>query len=619
MVKLLTFTHQLINMKQIFTSLLLLCSAVAFSQKTTTDKRFAGLDTAFARVLKDWKAAGFAVAVVEKNKVIYSQGFGYKDYESKIPVTPNTLFAIGSCTKAFTASLLGLLEKDGQVDFDKPVKTYLPALNFFNNDMNNNVTLRDMMSHRTGVARYDYSWYYFQSASRDTLMQRVQFMEPSEPLRKKWQYNNFMFLLQGMVAEKLSGRTWEQNIQDKILTPLGMTNTTVDLAGWLKNKDISKGYDVLNDSIPEKMDYYDISGMAPAGSINSSVNDMAKWLTVWINSGKYAGKEILPSPYVAEAISSQMVIGGGAPGKENPGIYLSNYGLGWMISSYRGHYYVEHGGNIDGFSASTGFFPSDSIGIVVLSNQNGSVVPRIVRNLIADRLLGLKYKDWESDVYNVYREGQSKAKEAKKTGVSSRKYGTSPSHKPTEYAGIYTSPGGESFELEVRQDSMFMHLPRTSLYLKHYHYDIFNVWDKGDIKKNDTSNTDGLKITFLTGETGDISAATIPLERPGPIKFTRQPKTPPVPRDSLEKYTGNYDLMGQTIRCYIKNENKLFVFIAGQPEYELLPVEKDKFRIKILPGYHVKFNSDGKGAITEVVFLQPDGTYTAKKLPEEKK
>ena len=606
-------------MKQIITILFLLCNCMAFSQKQLSDKRFAGLDTAFARVLKDWKAAGFSVAVVEKNKVIYSQGFGYKDYEAKTPVTANTLFAIGSCTKAFTASLLGLLEKDGQVDFDKPVRTYLPALHFFNDEMNNHVTLRDMMSHRTGVARYDYSWYYFQSASRDTLMQRVQFMEPSEPLRKKWQYNNFMYLLQGVVTEKLTGRSWEQNIQDKILTPLGMTNTTVDLAGWLKNNDISKGYGVLNDSVPEKLDYYDISGMAPAGSINSSANDMAKWLTVWINSGKYAGKEILPSPYVSEAISSQMVIGGGVPGKENPGIYLANYGLGWMISSYRGHYYVEHGGNIDGFSASTGFFPSDSIGIVVLSNQNGSVVPRIIRNLIADRLLGLKYKDWESEIYNTYRAGQVKSKEAKKTGVSSRKYGTRPSHNLAEYAGIYTSPGGESFELEVRHDSLYMQLPKKKFYLPHYHYDIFNMWDSDDIRKNDSTNTEGLKISFLTGETGDISAATIPLELPGPIKFTRQAKTAPLSRDSLEKYTGNYDLQGQIVRCYIKNDTKLFVFLAGQPEYELQSTGNNKFNIKILPGYTVKFNTDGKGQVTEVVFLQPNGTYTARKVPEEKK
>ncbi len=203
------------------------------AQDRSDDPRFTGLDTAFERIMKDWKAAGFAVAVVEKNKVIYARGFGYKDWEKKAPVTTNTQFAIGSCTKAFTAALIGLLARDGKVDIDKPVKNYLPALNFYNNEMNNNVTLRDMMSHRTGVSRYDYSWFFFPSRSRDTLMQRVQYMEPSEPLRRKWQYNNFMYLLQGAVAEKITGKSWEDNIREKFFKPLGMNNSTVSLAEWI--------------------------------------------------------------------------------------------------------------------------------------------------------------------------------------------------------------------------------------------------------------------------------------------------------------------------------------------------------------------------------------------------
>ncbi len=359
-------------MKFTFTFLLSLFSLAMVAQKTSKTKdRFAGIDTAVARILKDWKAAGFAVAVVEKNKVVYAKGFGYKDWEAKEPVTTNTQFAIGSCTKAFTAALLGLLVKDGKVDLDKPVKTYLPDLNFYNDDMNDNVTLRDMMSHRTGVSRYDYSWYYFPTSSRDSLMKRMQYMEPSEPLRRKWQYNNFMYLLQGMVTEKMTGKSWEDNIRERIFKPLGMTNSNVGLAEWVKAADIAKGYRVKDESFISKTDYYDISGMAPAGSINSSVNDMSKWLMAWINAGKFEGKEVLPSSYLAEAMSSQMVVAGALPSAERPDVHMSNYGLGWSLLSYRGHYRVEHGGNIDGFSASTSFFPSDSIGIVVLVNQDG--------------------------------------------------------------------------------------------------------------------------------------------------------------------------------------------------------------------------------------------------------
>ncbi len=594
---------------------MLTLTCFAQKQKAAINHRFAGLDTAFARVLKDRKAAGFAIAVVEKDKVIYSKGFGYKDWETKTPVTDNTLFAIGSCTKAFTASLIGLLNKDGKVELDKPVRTYLPALTFYNNDMNNNVTLRDMMCHRTGVSRYDYSWYFFPSRSRDTLMQRLQYMEPSEPLRQKWQYNNFMFMLQGLVVEKLIGKSWEDNIREKLFQPLAMNNSNVSLAEWIKNKDIAVGYNVKHDSIINKTDYYDISGMAPAGSINSSVSDMAKWLMLWINGGKYQGKEILPSQFVTEAISSQMVIDAGLPLKDRADMHMANYGFGWFLSSYRGHYRVEHGGNIDGFSASTCFFPSDSIGIVVLCNQNGSQVPGTIRNLIADRMLGLTYRDWETTLYSADTAGNAKAKEAMKTVTSNRKTGTKTSHPLNDYTGVFTSAGKESFELQLKSDSLFMLTPNNKLWLRHYHYDVFDLLDKDDMQENDTNNTGSIKIMFRMDESGNITSATIPLEGPvKPIVFTKGAKAKVVSKDSLQKYTGDYMLSGTTVKVYIKGENTLYVFVPGQPEYELVPTDKDKFNLKIISGYSVQFTSNTKGEVTEMMFIQPNGTFKAAKV-----
>lgn len=612
-------TINIVIMRNIFTCLVAMMAAITCSaqNKTATDKRLNGLDTAFARILKDWKGAGFSIAIVEKDKVIYSRGFGYKDYEKKLPVTPNTLFAIGSCTKAFTTSLLGLLNQDGLVDFDKPVRDYLPELRFYNNEMNNHVTLRDMMSHRTGVSRYDYSWYFFPSRSRDSLMKRVQFMEPSEPLRKRWQYNNFMYLLQGMVTEKLTGKSWEDNIREKIFTPLGMSNSNVSLSEWISNADIATGYNVKNDSIPVRADYYDISGMAPAGSINSSSNDMAKWLITWINGGKYQGKEILPQAFVFDAASAQMVISGSLPNKKNPGIHLSNYGLGWAITSYRGHYLVEHGGNIDGFSASTAFFPSDSIGIVVLANQNGSAIPSIVRNLVSDRMLGLKYKDWQTEAYSSYMEGRKKEKELRKETGSTRKAGTSPTHAKKDFEGVYTSPGMESFDVELQGDSLFVHIPGKKYWLRHYHYNMFDMWDQNDIANNDTL-AQGVKVTFRINDAGEIGSATIPLEMSGsePIIFTRGPRGSIITKDSLQKYVGDYDLQGVTVKCYVKNDNTLFVFIPGQPEYELVYAGNHKFNLKIISGYSVLFTVNAKGEVSELSFLQPNGTFKARRKPQ---
>jgi len=601
------------NILAIFCSLLTLTSLAQKNNKKTN--RFAGLDTAFARILKDWKAAGFAVAVVEKNKVVYAKGFGFKDWEAKLPVTENTQFAIGSCTKAFTTSLIGLLVKEGKVDVDKPVKNYLPNLHFYNNEMNNNVTLRDMMSHRTGVSRYDYSWYFFPSRSRDSLMQRIQYMEPSEPLRKKWQYNNFMYLLQGVVVEKLTGKSWEDNIREKIFSPLGMTNSTVSLAEWMKASDLAVGYDVRKDSIIHKTDYYDISGMAPAGSINSSVTDMAKWVSMWIQSGKYKDKEILPAPFVAEAISSQMVMAGALPSTERPDMFLSNYGLGWMMASYRGHYRVEHGGNIDGFSASTSFFPSDSIGIIVLCNQGGSQVPSLVRNLLSDRMLGLAYRDWHTMAFSADTSGKNKARAAMNTIVSDKKYGTKTTHALKDYEGIYSTAGKESFEISSSNDSLFMTVPNEKLYLRHYHFDIFNLWDKNDLSDNDTNNVQGLKIMFQMDERADISSATMPLEGTAkPIVFIKGEKAKALPKDSLQKYVGDYTLDGTTVKVYIKGEKTLYVFVPGQPEYELMSTDNNKFKLIALTGFSVEFKGNEKGEIGEIVFIQPNGSFKATRV-----
>ena len=600
-------------MKSLFLFITIFFSIALFAQKQNNlASRLTGLDSAFARVLKTNKAAGFAVAVIDKNKVIYSKGFGYSDYENKTPVTPNTVFAIGSCTKAFTASLLGLLNKDGKVDFDKTVRTYLPELNFYNNDLNNTVTLRDMMCHRTGLPRHDMSWYFFTTSNRDSLVQRIQYLEPSAPLRQRWQYNNFMFMLQGVVAEKITGKSWEEKIKERIFKPLGMSRSSVSYEDWMKTADIAVGYTVRNDSLIDKLDYYKINGMAPAGSIASSVNDMSKWVITWISGGKYNGVEILPAGYAAEAISSQMVINGALPTSEQPDVYFATYGFGWFLSSYRGHYRVEHGGNIDGFSASTSFFPTDSIGIVVLCNQDGSTVPSIVRNLVADKLLGLKYVDWTTKVLQEKEKGRQAAKEAEKTKVKDTTAHYPATHPLADYTGSFENRGYGKIQLQIVHDPLMSVRTFRPVYYQHKTYDIFNLVVKN---KHGFDTSDVTPARFEMDNGGKVNQLVIELESGvKPIVFERVPEVKPVPKDSLKNYVGDYELApGAIAKVYIKADSILYVFIQGQPEYELVPVDTNKFSIKILSGYTLQFNADASGKITELIFIQPNGTFKAVK------
>ncbi len=604
-------------MKHTLPLLLVLVSLCATAQKknTTTDP-FAGLDTAFQRVLKDRKAAGFAVAVVSKDSILYAKGFGYRDYEKKIAVTPNTLFAIGSCTKAFTSSLMGLLNKDSKLEYDKPARDYLPNLHFFNDEMNNFVTVRDLMCHRSGLPRHDYSWYLFNTSSRDSLMGRIQYMEPTAHVRQTWQYNNFMFLLQGMIAEKLTGQSWEVNIKEKIFAPLGMKSSNLTIADMKKSPEAATGYTVFKDSIIKKVDYYDINAMGPAGSINSNVMDMANWVMMWLNNGKYKGKEVLPPAYVKEAMSSQMVINPALPDKEVPDAFLANYGFGWSIISYRGHYRVEHGGNIDGFSTSTSFFPSDSIGIIVLVNQNGSGLNAIVRNMIADRLLKLKPVDWNRRANDAQQKAKEAAKEAEKAALSNKKPGTKLSHDIKDYTGLFNNPAYGAFEVINRNDSLIMITPNMNIWLRHYHYDIFETFPIDKTDGIDTSDRDNLKAQFTMNAAGDITGVMLPLQ-PGikDIEFSKKPKAKEITKEELAKYIGEYEFApGTTVRFYIKGEKTLYGFIEGQPEYELVPTGKNKFVLKILDGYSVQFEENEKGEFIAATFYQPNGTFKAKRI-----
>lgn len=586
-------------------------AGIAAAQKPT-DKRLAGLDTFVNKVLKDWHAPGVGIAIIEKNKVLYAGGFGFSDYENKIPVNANSLFAIGSCTKAFTSALLGKLQADGKLNFDEKVTTYLPDVQFYKDELTKNVTVRDLTCHRTGLPRHDFSWY-LNPTTRDSLVKRIQYMEPSADLRATWQYNNFMFLLQGVIAEKLSGKSWEDNIREQFFKPLGMNKSNFAL--WANQyMDEAKGYYTDSKDVIKPMDYYKIEGMGPAGSIFSSPAEMANWVMAWINGGKYNGNQIIPEAYVKEAMSSQMVIGAGLPSPESPDVYLANYGMGWFLASYRGHYRVEHGGNIDGFSASTCFYPTDSIGIVVLTNQNGSAIPGIIRNFISDKLLKLPYKNWSKQIKDARDKALAAAKEAEGTTSDSllRKFGTRPSHLLADYAASYENPGYGTIQVYLQKDTLYAQTHELKMRLDHYHYDVFKPipLKEGLFEEGDEIP---FRLHFNTNIKGDIeSFAFIGIEDglKEDIVFKKQTAKVEMSKDDLQKYLGEYQLGDMVARVYVRHDGVLMLLVPGQPDYETVPIGNNEFKLKTLEGYSIRFEMSGDKA-NAVNFIQPNGTFKA--------
>ncbi|WP_425639434.1 serine hydrolase [Algoriphagus yeomjeoni] len=592
---------------QVISLLFLLSSSLAFAQNKLDTKT---LDFKLKALQEATQTVGFSVAVVQGDQVIYSKGFGYRDLESKIEADENTLYAIGSSSKAFTVALLGIMEEEKGLKFTDSPKKYLPELEFYNEELNNQVTILDMISHRTGLPRHDISWYLFPTADKDSLLARVKYQEPFTGVRKQWYYNNFMYLAQGLITEKLTGKSWEDNIRERFFKPLNMKTSNVSISEMVSQPNISKGYSLEDFTTNKAMPYYDIAAISPAGSINSSVKEMSNWLRVWLNKGKLGETQVLPEAYVAKAINPLMLVGGGIADKQFPDQHLNSYGYAWFNSSYKGHYRLEHGGNIDGFSANVSFFPTDSLGIVVLTNQNGSALPGLVRDALSDEILGLEKTDWVSyykEKIGKIKEQQEKAKAEKKSNTVPN---TTPSHNLVEYTGKYNHPGYGTFTIEYKNDSLWAQFVRERVYLDHMHYDIFDALTVKD-GKVDTTSGGGLNFNFRSNDLGEIEAASLKLEPTlDPLTFKRTPAETKVSAETLESYAGTYALGGTELKVFMKDE-KLTLFVPGQPEYTLTPTEENEFIVKGLDGYKVRFEEkEGK---SQMLLIQPNGTFPATK------
>lgn len=589
-------------MKKIILHLLALVISFGLAAQTA-DKRLKNFDQSITKIMADWKVQGVAIAIVEKNKVIYAKGYGYRDVEKKLPVTADTQFAIGSCTKAFTATTVCLLKDDNLVDLDQPVKKYLPGFALYDQYASDNITPRDLLCHRSGLPRHDLTWYGA-AATRAELVEGLRYLQPSKPFRTTYQYQNLMFMTAGHLVGQLTGQTWEAYTKRRLLDPMGMTNSTFSVIDMVKAPDRSIGYVERNNKV-EVIPYMNIDAMAPAGSINSSVNDMSKWLITLINGGKYNGQQILSASTVREIQTPTMVAPAVVPLPYDENGYAT-YGLGWSISSYRGHIRVEHGGNIDGFSATTCFLPKDSIGIVVLTNMNSTSSTGVLRNYTIDKILGLSDVDWNTRISADIKKAREAAEKARVAAKDDRVSGTSPSHPLKAYTGKFKHPAYGLIEIALEGDSLALSIHNQRTKLKHYHYDYFQATDKNLF--------DEAKVNFTYDAKGEVNKLYMKLEPAvDEIVFERAPEIDKLTADEMKKYIGDYDFGGVLAKVYAKPDNVLFLMVTGQPEYELTPLKTNEFTSKTLKGFSFRFTVDAQGKVTELVSHQPNGVFTAKR------
>ena len=453
-------------------------------------------------ILEATQVPGAAVGVIYHDSIYFAKGFGFRNVSQKLPVNTQTIFPIGSCSKAFTATLLGWAQEKELLDFKDVPSKYIPELKFANADMDQNIQIRDLLAHSTGLPRHDLSWYLFPTQNGDSLTQRIAHLEPFAKVRERYHYNNFGYFLAGELAEKAFQTSWENTLDSLLFTPLKMQRTHSDILR-IEDQNTSVGYASSLDSTAKPMAYYDLQAMAPAGSICSSLEDMLQWTRCWLHFGKSDGQTVIPTSYAQEALSSQTIMRANLPSDAEPYLFFSNYGYGWMLSSYKGRYRVEHGGNINGFSANVCFLPTEGLGIVVLTNQNNSDATYIIRNTLIDFILNLSSSDWLGDYLAESEEENTPtpAKTIKETG----------SRPLNDFVGTYQNPGYGTIKILLEKNTLQAKFPVGTFDL-----------DKTDkltfqLKANTSSEIDSdtvpnLEFTFTSNSTKNINGLAIPLE-----------------------------------------------------------------------------------------------------------
>ena len=562
-----------------------------------------GLDEFVTQAMKDWKVPGLAIAIVQGDKVILLRGYGYRDPEKQLPVTPNTLFAIGSITKSFTVTTLGMEMDEGKLDWDKPVRDFLPTFKLYTPALTEEMVMRDLITHRSGLPRHDLVWYS-SDFSREDLIRRLQYLEPNKPLRAKFQYNNLMFMTAGYVAGLLNGTSWEDAVSRRVFKPLGMTGTNFSERETQNSPDFAQPYRKGRDlkaelkRIPFDQQCPDRCAMGPAGEINSNVADMSKYLLFHMNQGKLEGKQLLSENHALQMQTPQMAIQG-TPAYKDMG--ESSYGMGFFLSSYRGHKTVDHGGNIDGFSAELSFLPADKIGVVVLSNLDGNPLPEIVAYNVFDHLLGLDPAPWNQRFLETEKKGKESEQEAKNKGYTPQKHGTHPSHDLKDYAGDYSNPGYGIATIAPDGDAFKLTLNKVTKPLKHYHYDVFQV------PEDALDPFEKLKVTFITDLNGDISSLSMPLEASvKDIVFARLPDKQLTEHGFVEAFAGQYEIPGVPVPLTVtlRGDHTLVASVPGQPDYELSPKRGTTFQLADYSGITIEFKRGASGKVTEAVLDQ---------------
>jgi CubicO group peptidase (beta-lactamase class C family) len=438
------------------------------------------LDAVMRDALKAFEAPGAAIVVVHNDKIVYLKGFGVRQLGKDEPVTPDTVFQIASCTKAFLAMLIAMLTGEGRIDWDDPVRRHVAYFQLSDPLADRNVTIRDLLCHRTGLSRHDILWYKAPWGP-DESVRRVGKVKLTTSFRSHWEYANIPFMAAGLAASAADKRPLHESFKKRIFEPLGMAGTTARAADFP---------DLANHSAAHRHDDKDKVEVFPpllidgsgAGEICASARDLGQWLRFQLAEGAINGKRLVPLKHFREMHTPQMVVKLDERLKlmipDHATSHLS-YGLGWFIQNYKGKTMLAHGGSLPGFRTQTVLIPEAKFGVVVLTNLSGTFLPESVSRTVVDECLDLPRKDWNAHFVQGEKKLAADREQKEADKKAKRQANTKPSRELQEYAGAFDHPAYGTIKVNVVNSTggkqLWVAWSSFDLALSHWHFDTFKV------------------------------------------------------------------------------------------------------------------------------------------------
>ncbi|MEE4330564.1 MAG: serine hydrolase, partial [Wenzhouxiangella sp.] len=493
---------------------------------------------------------------------------------------------------------------------DEPLRTYLPAFRLSDPSISERITPRDMVTHRTGMPRHDLSWYNKNEGTRAELVERLEHLELTADLRERFQYNNLMYAAAGYLTERLTGLSWEAAVRDRLFEPLGMSRSNFSVAESDSDPNHARPHREVDGDL-EEIPFRSLDLIGPAGSVNSSVNEMASWLLLNLENGLFDGERLIELSTLHDLHSAQISVPSMQP---SDGEVPVGYAMGWFVSVYEGHRRLSHGGGIDGFITSVTLYPDDGLGIVAFTNS-GSGLGNLIDRVAADRILGIDDRDRIGEALAQRERALAAQDEAEQRRDEQRVEGTSPSHAVEDYVGRYFDPGYG--ELTVApgnaENALSVTYNGIDAPLRHWHY---NVWSGAETEGDKTF--ENMKFAFRSNFEGAIDSVVVPLElTASPIVFEKQPDPRLSDPEFLARFVGTYaDPISERSEEIILAGDELQLVLPGQPVYTLHPRVDGRFNIGELQGFSVGFDTDEDGTIESITYYQPNGVFTSERVED---